>query len=105
MDENTKEETAEVKIVVDKGSLVAIERAMELLAELIPNLPEISREKVEEAVELMTQAKDKLLPEIPTVKELVDVLGEREAEVKVRFNNLTIDGEALVVVTPLKKMQ
>ncbi len=106
MDETVKEpEKAELKIVVDRGSLQAMENAMELLKELKPNLPELSREKVEEAIELMAQAKEKILPEIPTFKEFVDVLGEREAEVKVKFNNLTVDGEARLVVTPLRRMQ
>ncbi len=106
MDEETQpEEKAEVKIVVDKGSLQAIEHAMELLKELKPKLPDLSKEKVEEAIELMAQAKEKILPELPAFKEVIDVLGEREAEVKVKFNNLTLDGEAHLVVTPLRRMQ
>ncbi|KYK35428.1 MAG: hypothetical protein AYK19_02225 [Theionarchaea archaeon DG-70-1] len=99
------EEKAEVRIVMDRGSLDALENAMELLKELKPKLPDITKEKVEEAIELMAQAKEKILPEVPTFKEVVDTLGEREAEVKVRFNNLTVDGEALVVLTPLRRMQ
>ncbi|MBU7030762.1 MAG: hypothetical protein HXS48_27770, partial [Theionarchaea archaeon] len=99
------EEKAEVRIVMDRGSLDALENAMELLKELKPKLPDITKEKIEEAIELMAQAKEKILPEVPTFKEVVDTLGEREAEVKVRFNNLTVDGEALVVLTPLRRMQ
>lgn len=99
------EEKAEVRIIVDRGSLKAIESAIDLLTELKPKLPDISKEKVEEAIELMAQAKEKVLPEIPTFKEIVDALGEREAEVKVRFNNLTVDGEAQVVLTPLRRVQ
>lgn len=99
------EEKAEVRIVMDRGSLDALESAMELLKELKPKLPDITKEKIEEAIELMAQAKEKILPEIPAFKEVVDTLGEREAEVKVRFNNLTVDGEALVVLTPLRRMQ
>ena len=99
------EEKAEVRIVMDKGSLDALENAMELLKELRPKLPDITKEKVEEAIELMAQAREKILPEIPTFKEVIDTMGEREAEVKVRFNNLTVDGEALVVLTPLRRMQ
>jgi hypothetical protein len=105
MDETLQEERAEVRIIVDKGSLKAIESAIELLTELKPKLPDLSKEKVEEAIELMAQAREKILPELPTLKELVEVLGEREAEVKVRFNSLTLDGEAHMVVTPLKRMQ
>jgi hypothetical protein len=105
MDETLQEERAEVRIIVDKGSLNAIESAIELLTELKPKLPDLSKEKVEEAIELMAQARERILPEIPTLKEFVDVLGEREAEVKVRFNSLTLDGEAQMVVTPLKRMQ
>ncbi|MGC1123367.1 MAG: hypothetical protein WBA22_19960 [Candidatus Methanofastidiosia archaeon] len=103
MDELT-EEKAEIRIVVDKGSLQAMEHAVELLRELNPTLPEISKEKVEEAIELISQATEKILPELPTFKEMVEVLGEREAEVRVKFNNLTVDGEAHVVVTPLRKV-
>jgi hypothetical protein len=104
MDELT-EERAEIRIVVDKGSLQAIECAAELLRELSPTLPEISKEKVEEAIELISQAKEKILPELPTFKEMVDTLGEREAEMRVKFNNLTVDGEAHVVVIPLRKVK
>jgi hypothetical protein len=99
------EEKAEVRIVVDRGSLQAMENAMELLKEIKPSLPELSREKMEEAIELMAQAKEKILPEIPTLKEVVDVLGEREACMTVKFDNLTVDGEAHVVLTPLRRMQ
>ncbi|MBU7013471.1 MAG: hypothetical protein HXS52_13040 [Theionarchaea archaeon] len=103
MDELT-EEKAEIRIVADKGSLQAIEYTVELLRELIPTLPEISKEQVEETIELISQAKEKILPELPTFKEMVDTLGEREAEVRIRFNNLTVDGETHVVVTPFKKV-
>ncbi len=105
MNEMETPEQAEVRIIVDRGSLQAIEHALELLRELKPRLPDLSKEKMEEAIELIAQAKEKILPEIPTLKEVVDILGEREAEVKVRFNNLTVDGEACVVVTPLRRMQ
>lgn len=104
MNELQQEEKAEMRIVVDRGSLRAMENAMELLRDLKPSLPDLSKEKVEEAIELMAQAKERILPEIPAFKEVVDVLGEREAEVRVKFNNLTLDGEAQVVFTPLKKM-
>ena len=100
-----QQEKAEVKIVVDSGSLKAIENAIALLKDLTPGLPELSKEKVEEAIELMAQAKERILPEIPAFKEAVDVLGEREAEVHVKFNNLTLDGEAKIIFTPLKKMK
>ncbi|MBU7027417.1 MAG: hypothetical protein HXS48_10815, partial [Theionarchaea archaeon] len=69
------EEKAEVRIVMDRGSLDALENAMELLKELKPKLPDITKEKVEEAIELMAQAKEKILPEVPTFKEVVDTLG------------------------------
>ena len=105
MNEKETEEKAEVRIVVDRGSLEAIENALQLLKELKPTLPDLSREKVEEAIDLMAQAKEKILPEIPALKEVVDVLGEREAEVRVQFHNLTVDGEAQVTVTPLRRMQ
>ena len=105
MNEKETEEKAEVRIVVDRGSLEAIENALQLLKELKPTLPDISREKVEEAIDLMAQAKEKILPEIPALKEVVDVLGEREAEVRVQFHSLTVDGEANVTVTPLRRMQ
>ena len=105
MNEKETEEKAEVRIVVDRGSLEAIENALQLLKELKPTLPDLSREKVEEAIDLMAQAKEKILPEIPALKEVVDVLGEREAEVRVQFHSLTVDGEANVTVTPLRRMQ
>jgi len=70
------EEKAEVRIVMDRGSLDALENAMELLKELKPKLPDITKEKVEEAIELMAQAKEKILPEVPTFKEVVDTLGD-----------------------------
>ncbi len=105
MNELQQEEKAEMRIVVDRGSLRAMENAMELLKDLKPSLPDLSKEKVEEAIELMAQAKERILPEIPAFKDVVDVLGEREAEVRVKFNNLTLDGEAQVVFTPLKRMQ
>ena len=105
MNEKETEEKAEVRIVVDRGSLEAIENALQLLKELKPTLPDLSREKVEEAIDLMAQAKKKILPEIPALKEVVDVLGEREAEVRVQFHSLTVDGEANVTVTPLRRMQ
>ena len=105
MNEKETEEKAEVRIVVDRGSLEAIENALQLLKELKPTLPDLSREKVEEAIDLMAQAKEKILPEIPALKEVVDILGEREAEVRVHFHNLTVDGEAQVTVTPLRRMQ
>lgn len=104
MNEEPLEEKAEVRIIVDKGSLKAIESGLELLRELKPKLPDLSKEKVEEAIELIAQAKEKILPEIPTFREFVDVVGEREAEVKVKFTNLTLDGEAQLVIMPLKKM-
>lgn len=104
MNEEPLEEKAEVRIIVDKGSLKAIESALDLLRELKPKLPDLSKEKVEEAIELIAQAKEKILPEIPTFREFVDVVGEREAEVKVKFTNLTLDGEAQLVIMPLKKM-
>ncbi|MGD2247251.1 MAG: hypothetical protein PVF58_02515 [Candidatus Methanofastidiosia archaeon] len=96
-------EKAEVKIVVDKGTLTAMEEVIQLLRELKPELPELSKEKAEEAIELMSQVREKVLPELPTFKELVTVLGEREAEARIKFNNLTLDGEAQVVFTPLKE--
>ena len=105
MNEKETEEKAEVRIVVDRGSLEAMENALQLLKELKPTLPDLSREKVEEAIDLMAQAKEKILPEIPALKEVVDVLGEREAEVRVQFHSLTVDGEANVTVTPLRRMQ
>ncbi|MBU6998488.1 MAG: hypothetical protein HXS41_13120 [Theionarchaea archaeon] len=104
MDEST-EDKAEIRIIADKGSLEAVEYSVELLRDLIPTLPEISKEKVEEAIELMSLAREKILPEVPTIKELVDTLGERETEVQVRFNNLTVDGETRVLITPLRKIQ
>lgn len=103
MKEQSAEGKAEVKIAVDKGTLAAMEEVTQLLRELKPELPELSREKAEEAIELMSEVREKVLPEMPTFKEFVQVLGEREAEARIKFNNLTLDGEAEIVLTPLKE--
>jgi hypothetical protein len=70
---------AEVKIMVKGSSLNTVEHAVGLLMELKPEFPELSREKMEEAIDLMPGAREKLLFKIPHLKDMVNVLGEREA--------------------------
>jgi len=94
----------EIKATVDKETVENLEKALETLKELKPKLPEISKEKIEEIVDLIVDAKEKILPKAG-VEEIAELVGEREVEIRIKFDKLTIDGETTVSFSPLKKRE
>jgi len=94
----------EIKATVDKETVENLEKALEALKELKPKLPEISKEKIEEIVDLITEAREKILPKA-RIEEIAQLVGEREVEIRIKFDKLTIDGETTVSFLPLKKRE
>jgi len=85
----------EIKATVDKETIENLEKALETLKELKPKLPEISKEKIEEIIDLITEAREKILPKA-RIEEIAELVGEREVEIRIKFDKLTIDGETTV---------
>ncbi|HEC95947.1 MAG TPA: hypothetical protein ENI50_02885 [Euryarchaeota archaeon] len=94
----------EIKAMVDKETIENLEKALETLKELKPKLPEISKEKIEEIVDLIVDAREKILPKA-RIEEIAELVGEREVEIRIKFDKLTIDGETTVSFSPLKKRE
>ncbi|MEA1993539.1 MAG: hypothetical protein U9N35_03985 [Euryarchaeota archaeon] len=94
----------EVKAMVDKETIENLEKALKTLKELKPKLPEISKEKIEEIVDLIVEARGKILPKA-RIEEITQLVGEREVEIRIKFDKLTIDGETTISFSPLKKRE
>ncbi len=94
----------EVKDMVDKETIENLEKALKTLKELKPKLPEISKEKIEDIIDLVAEAREKILP-MARVKEITQLVGEREVEIRIKFDKLTIDGETTISFSPLKKRE
>ncbi|HHI30822.1 hypothetical protein B6V01_004030 [Methanosarcinales archaeon ex4572_44] len=64
-------------------------------------LPELDKEKFEEAIDLIKEAKDAL--EIPGIKDMIGLVEGKHMEVKLSFDKLTLDGAIRVDFTPLNE--
>lgn len=70
------------------------------LAEKV-ELPKLDKEKFEEAIGLIREAKDAL--EIPGIKDILELAEGRRIEARLSFDKLTLDGSIRVDLTPLKE--
>jgi len=95
-------EAGEVKIPVDKATLEKLEKAAETLEELKKQVPGIPKPKIEEVINSIVEAKEKLLPQVDLEK-VIKTVGGTETELYIKFNNLTLDGEVTIKIAPLKK--
>jgi len=97
-----EKEEGEVRIAVDKETLEKLEKAAETLEELKKQVPEIPKPKIDEVINSIVEAKEKLLPQVDLEKVIETVKGT-ETELYIKFNNLTLDGEVTIKIAPLKK--
>lgn len=61
-------------------------------------LPSLDKEKFEEAIDLIKEAKDAL--DIPGIKDMIGLVEGKRIEVKLSFDKLMLDGAIRVDITP-----
>ena len=64
----------------------------------------LDKEKIEEIVDLIVEAREKIFPKA-RIEEITQLVGEREVEIRIKFDKLTIDGETTISFSPLKKRE
>ncbi|MBU7048235.1 MAG: hypothetical protein HXS54_17520 [Theionarchaea archaeon] len=94
-DQPSAKETPRITVENNSSSIKALTNAVNLKEE--QGIPDLSKGEPESA-ELGAE----ILIHIP-FKEIADLLGERDADIKVRFCNLVLNGEAHMVIT--RRMQ
>ena len=85
-------EKGTVRIVLEKSSIQALNNS--------PDLEKVDQE-IPDPCQSETESKElgaQILPHIP-FKEILELLGEREVDIKVRFLDLVVDSEAHMVTT------
>ncbi|ACX72512.1 conserved hypothetical protein [Methanocaldococcus vulcanius M7] len=98
-----EKDVKEIKVEVPKEIAEKIEKITGFLNSLKDKKELVSKEKVEEMLKLIDEVKDKLPKLNIDVEKLAKILEGSGSEVKVVFNNLTIDGEVGLKIIPLKK--
>lgn len=94
-DQPTEKGTPRITVENSSSSMETLTNAVNLKEE--QGIPDLSKGEPESA-ELGAE----ILLHIP-FKEIADLLGERDADIKVRFCNLVLNGEAHMVIT--RRMQ
>ncbi len=89
-------EKGTTRITVENSSIEALKNAVNL-KEVERETPDSLRDEPE-----FKELGAEILLHIP-FKEIADLLGERDADIKVRFCNLVLNGEAHLVIT--RRMQ
>ncbi|MHC1585273.1 MAG: hypothetical protein ACXQS7_03285 [Candidatus Syntropharchaeia archaeon] len=81
------------------------EKILETLKRVKEELPVPTKERIEEAIDLIGEFKDTVLPRVPGLRELAEIVEEKEAEMTLKFEGLKLDGEIKLRFSPLKKKE
>ncbi|WP_456419561.1 hypothetical protein [Methanocaldococcus infernus] len=94
-------EKKEIKIEIPVEVVEKIEKLSSLLSSFKGGV--ISKEKVEEALKLLDELK-KRLPEVHIdLEKIIDALEGTGSEVKLSFNNLSLNGDISLKIIPIRR--
>ncbi|MCQ6253873.1 hypothetical protein [Methanocaldococcus sp.] len=98
-----EKEVKEIKIEVPKEIAEKIDKITNFLNSLKDKKEVISKEKVEEILKLVEEVKEKLPKLNIDINKITKILEGSGSEVRIVFDNFTINGEVGLKIIPLKK--